>query len=156
MAASGTGEDFPLLAGNTPRRTIFIPMKDLVHIASPICAPTPAHTTLIFKEIARPVSVIVVTPSTLVKTARSPGERNRPTHTHNNGHCNCSTSDVADENCERILLVHLLWPGVRTDFVVYYILEVNHEATDTLLRQCNVCCSVCSSVGYRYAHSESY
>ena len=81
LAALGTGTDLPLLAGNTPRRTIFLAMKDLVHTAIPICAPTPAPTALTIKIAARPAIVIVVTPSTLEKTARSPGENNRPTLT---------------------------------------------------------------------------
>ena len=53
----------------------------LVRTEIPICAPTPAPIALTIKKTARPASVIVVTPLTLQKTARSSGESISPTHT---------------------------------------------------------------------------
>ena len=62
-------------------QSCLLSIKEIVHTAIPIYAPTPAPTALTIKIAVRPAIVIVVTPSTLEKTARSPGENNRPTLT---------------------------------------------------------------------------
>ena len=79
-----------------------------MHTAFSICAPTPAPPALTIKIAVRLAIVIVVTPSTLQKTARSPGENNRSTLT-------TIVKRSPDEHCDRSLPVHVVWPGAGTD-----------------------------------------
>ena len=74
------GRNLPLLAVTIPRYTFvcFCTIYHLVYTALPICAHTPAPTALIIKIAVRPAIVIVVTPLSLEKTARSPGGNNKP------------------------------------------------------------------------------
>ena len=84
LAALGSGERLAAACwqyATSHNLFCFCTMKHLVYTALPICAHTPAPTALIIKIAVRPAIVIVVTPSSLEKTARSPGEDNRPTLT---------------------------------------------------------------------------
>ena len=55
--------------------------QDLMHTAFSICAPTPAPPALTIQIAVRLAIVIIVTPSTLQKTARFLGENNKSTLT---------------------------------------------------------------------------
>ena len=81
LAALGSGERLAAACwqyATSHNLFCFCTMKHLVYTALPICAHTPAPTALIIKIAVRPAIVIVVTPSSLEKTARSPGGNNKP------------------------------------------------------------------------------